>query len=258
MSVATRAKHLLRHAAEWERDKLGISSMMPKPIRRRVLRLIRKKMLPEGRRFLPTDRPAEFFQALHDRGTRYVVIRWFEGLPEQHDGDIDFLVGDEGLAEFETLLDRDPAGISCDVYAESGAPGYSYGGIPYYPPQLARRILERRVTVAGSVAAPCPEDHFLSLAYHCVYRKGPDSGLPTRYRSVRPVAAPKHDYRGTLAALASSLGLRIGIDMESLDQYLGEHGWRPPASILQRLADDNHWIHYHFGPGGGADSRSAA
>ena len=258
MSVGTRAKHFLRHAAEWERDKLGVSALMPKPIRRRVQKLIRKRMLPEGRRFLAADRAGEFFDTLHARGTRYVVIRWFEGLPEQHDGDIDFLVGDDGLADFEALLDRKPAGISCDVYAESGTPGFSYGGIPYYPPQLARQILERRVTVAGRVAAPCPEDHFLSLAYHCVYRKGPDSGLPTSHRSVRPVATPKHDYRGTLAALADRLGLKVGIDMESLDHYLGERGWRPPAPILQRLAADNHWIHHHFGPDGGAAARGGA
>ena len=258
MSVTTRAKHLLRHAAEWERDRLGISNLMPKPIRQRVLKLIRKRMLPEGRRFLPADRAAEFFAVLHARGTRYVVIRWFEGLPEQHDGDIDFLVGDDGLADFEALLERRPGGISCDVYAESGAPGFSYGGIAYYPPHLARQILERRVTLAGSVAAPCPEDHFLSLAYHCVYRKGPDSGLPTSRRSVRPVATPKHDYRGTLAALADQLGLTVGIDMESLDHYLGERGWRPAPAILQQLAADNHWIHDQFGPDDGADSRSAA
>jgi len=258
MSVATRAKHLLRHAAEWERHKLGVSNMLPKPIRRRVQKLIRKRMLPDGRRFLPLDRPSEFFTELHSRGTRYVVIRWFEGLPEKHDGDIDFLVGDDGLADFEALLDRDRAGISCDVYAESGATGFSYGGIPYYPPELARKILDRRVTVAGNVAAPCPEDHFLSLAYHCVYRKGPDSGLPTSHRSVRPVATPKHDYRGTLAALAEKLGLRVEIDMESLDQYLGEQGWRPPAPILQRLAADNHWIQHHFKPSGAAASRSNA
>jgi hypothetical protein len=258
MSVATRAKHFLRHAAEWERDKLGVSAMMPKPIRRRVQKLIRKRMLPEGRRFLPADRAAEFFETLHARGTRYVVIRWFEGLPEQHDGDIDFLVGDDGLDDFESLLARQPGGICCDVYAESGAPGFSYGGIAYYPPHLARQILDRRVTVAGTVAAPCPEDHFLSLAYHCVYRKGPDSGLPTSHRSVRPVAAPKHDYRRTLAALADKLGLKVGIDMESLDHYLGERGWRPPAPILQRLAADNHWIDHHFGPEGGAAARSDA
>ncbi len=256
MTVATRAKHVLRRAAEWERKTLGISAAMPASVRRRLGKAIRKRMLPEGRRFLRHDGAAEFFEALHARGTSYVVIRWFETLPEQHDGDIDFLVGDDGLADFEALLDRDRSGIPCDVYAESGAPGFSYGGIPYYPPQLARRILDRRVTVAGTVAAPCPEDHFLSLAYHCVYRKGPDSGLPTSHRSVRPVPNPKHDYHGTLTALARALGLPIAIDMESLDGYLGEQGWRPPPSILQQLAVDNLWIHYQFGADGSAGAQA--
>jgi len=258
MTVGTRAKHALRRAAEWERKKLGISTIMPASVQRRLRKMIRKRMLPEGRRFLPVDGAVEFFQVLQAKGTCYVVIRWFESLPDQHHGDIDFLVGDDGLADFEALLDRNPSGIPCDVYAESGMPGFSYGGIPYYTPELARRILDRRVTVAGTVAAPCPEDHFLSLAYHCVYRKGPDSGLPTSHRLVRPVSTPKHDYHGTLTALARKLGLRIAIDMESLDQFLGEQGWRPPASILQQLAADNLWIHYQFGADGRAGPQAEA
>ena len=65
----------------------------------------------------------------------------------------------------------------------------------------------------------------------------------------------KHDI-AELAAIAARLGLDVAIDMEALDAYLGAQGWRPPASILQQLAADNHWIHHHFGADGGAASRS--
>lgn len=247
MFMTTRAKHALRRAAHWERNRLGLFAIMPAHVRRGLRRIIGKGLLPEARRFLSPDRTADFFQALQRSGTSYVVIRWFEALPRLPDGDIDFLVADRDLAAFEALLGHDSSGISCDVYAEGGVPGFSYGRIPYYPPELARRILERRVTVADCVSAPCPEDYFLSLAYHCVYRKGPDSGLPTLYQSVRPVRVAKHDYAGKLAALAAKVGLRVRIDMESLDQFLAEQGWRPSASVLEKMAANNNWIRYHFG-----------
>jgi hypothetical protein len=250
ISMGTRAKQALRRAAQWERNRLGISAIMPDCVQRPLRRMIRKRLLTEGRRFLPADRAVDFFQTLQRNGTSYIVIRWFESLPDCADGDIDFLVADDGLPDFEALLDRTPSGIPCDIYAASGVPGFSYGGIPYYPPELARRILERRVILGKGVSAPCPQDHFLSLAYHCVYRMGPDSGLPTAYRRVRPVSVPRHDYRGTLAALAAGLGLPVPIDMESLDQFLAEEGWRPPVPVLEQLAADNLWIHYHFGAAG--------
>lgn len=257
MSMATRAKQALRHAAEWERQRIGLAAKMPAPVRRRLKKAMRKSLLPDGRRFVPADGLEEFFAALHARNTSYVVIRWFEGLPLHPDGDIDLLVADEALDDFEQLTIRERGGVPCDIYAETGRAGYSYGGIAYYPPELAKRILERRVVGAGLVSVPCEEDHFLSLAYHCLYHKGPDCGLPTTFRSSRPTSAPKHDYEGTLAGLAQRLGFTVDLTMEALDAFLAERGWRPPKATLDRLAADNLWIQYRFGSAGTGDPQAA-
>jgi len=214
---------------------------MPEMLKRPLKRIARKALLPEGRRHAAMRLP-DLFHQLKERGSSYVVIRWFDDLPFRADGDIDFVVADDSLADFEALLNRNREGIPCDVYSESALRGYRYGDVAYYPPELARRILDRRVYRDGSVSVPCAEDHFFSLAYHCLYHKGTDCGLPTSNRGVRPAAVPKHDYRGTLAALAAEVRLKVNLDMESLDELLEARGWRPDREMLERLMVDNLWL----------------
>ena len=241
MTIATRAKQALRQGAQWEKRTIGMSSFVPLALRRRMKRAIRKSLLPEGRRFF-SGRLEDLFRRLDERGACYVVVRWFEDLPHRVDGDIDFLVADDSLDDFETVLDRNRVGFPCDVYSESAVEGYRYGNLSYYPPELARRILDRRISHDASVSVPCTEDHFFSLAYHCLYHKGPDCGLPTSTSGVRPVRAPNHDYRARLEGLAAELGLSVDMNMEALDALLNEHGWRPAHHVLDRLATENAWL----------------
>ena len=199
-------------------------------------------LLPEGRRFIAADKLEQLFIVLKEAGATYVIVRWFETLPLHPEGDIDFLIADLALPVIEELLSPKRGGIPCDLYSEFGCRGYRYGNIAYYPPNLARRILERRTLHKELVSVPCPEDHFFSLAYHCLYHKGLDCGLPTSQRSLRPVSRPNHDYLGTLAALASELGMKAELNMEALESLLHDFGWRPDRSTLERLAVDNVWI----------------
>jgi hypothetical protein len=244
--IGTRARQALRRTAEWEKRTIGVSSLIPVMLKSRLKRVVRKTLLPEGRRHAADELP-DLFRQLQERGSRYVVIRWFDELPYHADGDVDFLVADESLPDFEALLNKRREGVPCDVYSESAVPGYRYGDVAYYPPELARRILERRVSRPGFVSVPCTEDHFFSLAYHCLYHKGPDCGLPTSTSGARPVSVPKHDYHGTLAALADELGLDVELTMESLDALLEQRGWRPDREVLNRLMIDNLWLRKRLG-----------
>ncbi len=245
--IGARAKEALRRTAQWEKRTLGLGALLPPALKRPFARAIRKNLLPEGRRFIAADKLEQLFAALHETGATYVVIRWFEKLPLNPEGDIDFLIADGALPDIEALLSRKRGGIPCDLYSESGRPGFRYGNIAYYPPSLAGRILERRTLHKNVVSVPCPEDHFFSLAYHCLYHKGLDCGLPTSQRSLRPVSRPNHDYLGTLAALASELGLKVELNMEALETLLHASGWRPPRAMLERLAIDNVWIRDYLG-----------
>jgi hypothetical protein len=112
----------------------------------------------------------------------------------------------------------------------------------YYPPAIAKQILDRSIVLGTHIHAPNPEDHFRSLAYHAVYHKGEASGLPTALDGVQPTATPEHDYAGILSALARSLRIPVAITLEGLDEHLASVGWRPPIDTLGRLAVKNSWV----------------
>jgi hypothetical protein len=209
----------------------------------RLGRLLGRKPPLRTRRFIRSDLSVEdFFQELRDRGVRYAVLRWFEQLPHVDPGeDIDMLFEDADLARVEDLFDRSE-GVPCDVYSAGGSPGSTYRGMPYFPPAAARSLLARTTELGGLYRVPCPEDHFLSLAYHAVYQKGLRSGLPTSLPGMTPATDPEHVYARVLADLAQAIGVSVGIDMESLDACLGEHGWHPAPAMLEELAARNAWL----------------
>jgi hypothetical protein len=187
------------------------------------------------------------FAALEERKTRYLVLRWFEGLPEgQPDGDIDLLVHDSDVAPIADLFEYAPQSQQCDVFSVNGLAGTSYRGMPYLPPDKAAGMLMRATRFKDTCMVPSPEDHFLSLAYHAVYQKGLGSGLPTSLPKLTPKATPGHDYVRTLGGLANDLGIEAAISLEDLDLYLDERGWRPSPDVISKLALNNAWLVARF------------
>ncbi len=212
---------------------------------------VRELVRPGGRarHYLPASMSVEaFFRELASRNVRYVVLRWFETLPDVAPGeDIDLLVADDDLEKLDDLFVRSRSGRACDVYSVTGLPGSDFRKMAYYPPHLSEGVIANRVLLRGLFRVPNPPDHFLSLAYHALYHKGYRSGLASA--TAPPGAAakrPDHDYGAVLGALAKDLGLSVATDMESLDAHLASQGWRPPIDMLARLALRNPWIHDRF------------
>jgi len=186
---------------------------------------------------------AGLFAALEERNARYLVLRWFDGLPQgQPDGDIDLLVDDRDVGTIADLFEYAPQSQQCDVFSVSGLAGTSYRGMPYLPPDKAAGMLLRATRFKDTCMVPGPEDHFLSLAYHAVYQKGLRSGLPTSLPGLTPKPTPGHDYVSALGALARDLGIEAAISLEGLDEYLDERGWRPSPDMMSKLASTNAWL----------------
>jgi hypothetical protein len=237
-------KGMLRRAAEIENRYLGASTLVSPQQRRRIRQALGIAPRPSPRRFIPASLGVEdFFRELRRRNVKYAVLRWFETLPHVEPGeDIDLLVADDDLPFMAALLDHEQGLVPCDVYTATALYGTSYRGTSYLPPMRAKELLERARLRDGLVSAPCPEDHFLSLAYHAVYQKGLASGLSTSNAGVRPSSDPEHDYAAILAELAKRLGVGVEITMEDLDRLLEERGWRPQGEMLSRLAEHNPWL----------------
>lgn len=203
------------------------------------------------RRFIPPKPPLEhFFAKLNAAGCRYAVLRWFEDFPHIAKGeDVDILVHDKDadlLRSFllpSSLFPRisKTTAVKCDVYSVSGLARSAYRGVAYYPPHLARKILERAVDHPSGARAPCQEDHFYSLAFHALYHKGLRAGIPTADAALTPNARPEHDYAGRLRELAAGLGINVAMQMEALDAELAARGWRPPLDLLEKLSPRDPW-----------------
>jgi hypothetical protein len=186
---------------------------------------------------------------LEEENVRYVVLRWFDDLPEIEPGeDLDLLVADEDLEVVHGVLDASPGTFPVDLYTVSGLPGTDFRSVAYYPPPLATGLLARSERHRSGYRVPSPRDHFLSLAYHALYHKGGGSGLPSTLTDRRPSAAPEHDYRAHLEGLKAEAGFDGPLTMEALDDHLQDAGWRPPRDTLARLAPGNPWIRRRFFP----------
>jgi hypothetical protein len=185
------------------------------------------------------------FAKFSERGLEPVVLRWFDLLPDLPPGeDLDLLVSDDQLEAVRATITEEPGILPIDVYSVSGLPGSDREGVACYPPDLAQRILERRVAHPTGAWVPSPEDHLHALAYHILYHKGAESGLPSRLAQAE--GAPEHEYSTILRALGSAIGIEIPVEMEALDEYLAKVGWRPPMDTLRKLSLQNPWVRRRF------------
>lgn len=184
---------------------------------------------------------------LEEAGLDYAVLRWFETLPKMDPGeDLDILVRDAHVERFRRVVESEPGTIPIDLYSVSGLSGTDFRGAAYYVPGLAARILGDAIVHPSGMRVPCAQDYLYSLVYHALYHKGASSGLPSRLM-VDGDATPEHNYREAIARIARQCGADIPEDMERLDEWLQDVGWRPPLDALRRLAVDNEWLRNRIG-----------
>lgn len=193
-----------------------------------------------------------FLQWLKKERVNYVVLRFFESLPKLHRqaGDLDILVADEDKGKIETFLKthaestKDDAGdIRIGLHSVSGEPGF----IPYYPPTLARQILERAINGPASSRVPAPKDALRSFIYHALYhsKKGYASGIKSKLNA-HTDAHPENDYAGMIQLMANREGVEVGETMEEMDEYMANEGWRPKLDTLAKIAETNVWVRDRF------------
>lgn len=196
------------------------------------------------RRFIPHEvGVCGLLYGLQTAGVRHAVLRWFETLPQIAAGeDLDLLVDDAALEPLRTTLDDGPGIQLVDLYSVTGLPGADFRNMPYFPPYLAEELLDRSVIRRGLCRVPAPREHFLSLAYHALYHKGRESGIPSKSDWRPRRASTDHDYVSVLSRLAQDLGIAVEMTLEGLDDCVDAYGWRPPHDMLIRLSRRNRWV----------------
>ncbi len=183
----------------------------------------------------PAQDANKFFSELNRRGVEYVVLRWFDDLPSWSPGeDIDLLIEDSDIPKIGDLFTYNPKTYMCDLFTIGST--HTWNGISYYPPVLAKKILESRVMWKDICYIPNPETHFFSLMYHAVYHKGSDSGLPMRHAEDAAIKHPKHAFARDLTELGAQQGFRFNPNLVDMHTFLTEHGWSPQLDTLRKLS----------------------
>jgi hypothetical protein len=186
--------------------------------------------------------PRGFYTALAADDIAYVVLRWSEDLPfgaaaeKTRTDDIDHLVADRDVRRVLKVAAKFPGRLKADFYSQGGASGSSYAGMPYYPPYVARQILDGRISDARGFSRPKPLHEFLAFAYHLVYHKGLASGIALGLPSAPEPHASKKDYAAELRRLAIVANVTLPEDLTLLELHklLKIEGWAMPSDLMVR------------------------
>lgn len=218
---------------------------LPKPVRQKIKQKKIVKYLFD--RILAPRRVArvyvkkgigrmEFFEILNKRNIEYVLLRWWEDLPEIPPGeDMDILIKDEHRDLIDDLITfRDNGtGMKADIYTVSGAKHGSHKGIPYFQSNLAHTLINSRVLYRGAYV-PSTLPYFASLAYHALFHKGGNSGLQGFDAKS---SAIEHDYSTILTELALTSGINVDITLTGLYDWLKIRDFAPANDTLTKLIE---------------------
>jgi glycosyltransferase involved in cell wall biosynthesis len=154
---------------------------------------------------------------------------------------LDLLVSNKDMKGVKNFLKENPGEIRVNVHSVS-----RYEGIPYYSPPIAQKIIGSAVYGPSGIKIPAPRESFMSLVYHTLYHKGEKAGIPSTLPNIQVDESPEEEYSQIISDGAKRLGVDISMDMESLDTYLAQQGWRPNLDTLNQISEDNRWIHERF------------
>ena len=193
-----------------------------------------------------------FLSWLREEKIEYVVLRFYDKLPAVYRkaGDIDLLLTNKDKARVEEYLRANEKllqGVSQDIRLGLHAASGEQGSIPYYPPLLAKQILNNAIDGPAGSRIPAPKDALRSLIYHALYhaKKGYAAGIPSSLNK-HTERNPENDYLGVIHQLGNEIGIAPGNTMEELDNYLVSEGWRPKLDTLAKLGETNAWVYDRF------------
>lgn len=202
--------------------------------------------LMKTRRYISSSMNVDdFFKVLNKEQIRYIILRWFEDLPNIRKGeDIDLLVYDDDLVKISKYVSpyRESNSTPCDIYSISGMTGSDYRGLPYYPKHCAEEMLTERILWHNKYFVPNPKHYLLAMAYHVVYHKAEASGLLLKIRPDNRRLINNNKYTKVLRTLTSQLGINIELTWIGLQKFLNENGWTPELSLLKGLAEKSKWL----------------
>lgn len=218
-----------------------------------VLQNIDQRFRRRARRYIAAhDGLRPLFERLRD--LKYCVLRWHGLLGDwRRLGDLDIMVHQDDLAEFNRRLEEKLGFFPADVYSAFRVSGHHLKGTAYLPPACAVGMLERAIEGGQGERRPTPRDTLSAFAYHLLFHKkvrrlGPGETLRTNTWKYER-------YHRELMRLADETGVPHFSTLQEVENYLRAEGWFPPVEMLKTIAKRNRFVrrrHYnrrHYQPG---------
>ena len=192
-----------------------------------------------------------FLRRLEEAGISYVVLRWPEELPlyafeeAGFQEDVDLLVDLDMLDSMASLAAEHHGRIPVDLYSVSGRKGANYLKMPYFPPAFALEVLASRVRHPNGFFIPNKSMYFWSLAYHLVYHKGQEAGIPSGC-GLKVDCRPKREYGLLLRKLGADAGICIpnNYTLINLHNMLEKMHLNMSFDLLVRWPKQTPWHHF--------------
>lgn len=205
------------------------------------LRLFRAQRMHKTVRF-KIGELHEFYAEMNAENIPYCVLRWADDVPfsgerdDAYSHDVDHLIGRHTISNICRLASERPGPAKCDFYSINGERGSAYATMPYLTPALAAKILRHRTRDEYPFYVPNTRDSFFSFAYHLVYHKGAESGIPTGIDGIKTNGPPVRDYLTELFRLAkiAEIPLKHDVSLLSIHELLRKHRWNMPLDLMVR------------------------
>lgn len=176
----------------------------------------------------------KFLQTLNERKVEYVLLRWWKDLPDYPAGeDLNILVKDEHRDQINDLVSIfEQDGMKCDLYTVTGVKNGSRFNVPVFSQNLTRDLLNDKIFYNGAFV-PAEMPYFASVAYHAIFHKGHNSGIPGFCKKPTKYV---FNYTEYLEVLAKEQEIEIEISVQGLYNFLLEKGYAPAVDTLAKIA----------------------
>ncbi len=197
-------------------------------------------------RFIPYNyNRVQFLKALEREGVDYVVLRNFDfnEANENYTNDVDILINSQHIKILDNFLNNTIGLIPLDAYSVDGETETSYGGLPYYPKNLASKIIESRVKTSDDIFVPNTYYYAISYIYHLVFHKSLKSGIPIHPECKEEGFVVNNLTISYVKSILDSIDVKLeDITLNSLYNFLSEIKYIPSYDLvikLKHLQDDS-------------------
>ena len=175
----------------------------------------------------------DFFKFATESKVRYVILRWFEKLPEVDRGeDIDILVHSDDLHLIEPFFTKYPlmGNQKFDIYPSSFDYNKNYNNVSYYPEKIAKIVLDDTEILNSIYRVPAHKTYIKSFCFHILFHKAERSSFTLN--GISEEFVPEHNYPKILNQICKEEFRSL----KDIFEYLRINNFLPSIDTMKKYA----------------------